>query len=131
MSLVANKRHYDRKHQPLHIKVGDHVLLRLHKGYHIPSTKVLGSKLSQQYAGPFRVLEKIGNLPYRLDFPRHWRVHIKPVPDPSMNPYHCPCPDEPEPVHIEGDTETVKSFEIDRLINRRILSALERIRPTA
>ena len=43
------KHHYNRKHQPMFIKVGDYALLRLHKGYSIPSIQAgdLLTKLSQ------------------------------------------------------------------------------------
>ncbi len=124
---MTMKHDYDRKMQPLNLKPGDYVLLRLHKGYIMPSTKLLGPKLSQQYAGPFRIMEKVGNLAYRIDLPRHWRIHpvvsvaqIEPVPDPSTDPYKRQRPNEPEPIHVEGDTPTIKSFEIERLINKRM-----------
>ena len=56
-------------------KVGDKAFIKLHKGYNILSTALLGKKLSQQYVGPFRVMEKIGRLAYKLEIPAHWRVH--------------------------------------------------------
>ena len=65
--------HYDRTHIPLNLKVGEYTLLRLHKGYHIPS--VASRKLGAQRVGPFKVLGKVGNLVYRLDFPPHWKIH--------------------------------------------------------
>lgn len=118
------KFHYDRKHQPLNMRVGDEALIRLHRGYDIPSTAVLGPKLSQQYTGPFKVTERVGRLAYRLDLPSHWRIH--PVlsvaqlePATSDDPFHRPRPDHPDSVFVEGDTATVKSFEIERLINKR------------
>ena len=43
-------------------KTGDRVMLRLYKGYSIALTKILGRKFTQQYAGPFTVLERIGHL---------------------------------------------------------------------
>lgn len=51
-------------------KVGDFVLLRLHRGFNVPGI-VGNTKLAQQYAGPFKALEKIGRLAYRLDPPPH------------------------------------------------------------
>jgi hypothetical protein len=65
------KRHYDRKHQSLHMKIEDHVLLRLHKDYHISSTKVLEKKLEQQYADSFKITEKVENFAYRVNLSTH------------------------------------------------------------
>ena len=119
------KHHYDRKHQPLYMKPGDYAYIRLHHGYDIPATAVLGPKLSQQYAGPFKILEKVGQLSYRLDLPTHWRIHpvlsvaqLEPAPA-GEDPYRRPRPTHPDSVFVEGDTELVKSFEIERLINKR------------
>lgn len=70
-SQIMAKHAYDKKHKPIQLKINDYALLRLHKGYDIPFIKVLGSKLSQQYAGPFKIIEKIGNLIYRLELPTH------------------------------------------------------------
>ena len=49
------------------MKVGDWVMLKLHKGYSIPSSAGITKKLTQQYIGPFCLLEKVGRLAYKLD----------------------------------------------------------------
>jgi len=119
------KYHYDRKHQPLAMRVGDYALLRLHRGYSIPA--ITNKKLGQQYVGPFRIIDRIGQLAYKLDIPPHWRVHpvftvaqLEPCPSPKNDPFNRPRPEEPPTVFVEGDTESWKSFELKRLLNRRI-----------
>lgn len=126
LGQMYSKQDYDRKHQPLYMKVGDWALLRLHKGYKIPATARLGKKLSQQYVGPFQITEKIGRLAYRLAIPETWRIHpvftvaqLEPVPPPSADPFSRPRPTEPDSVFVEGDTERVKSYEVERLLNKR------------
>lgn len=52
------KFYYDRKHQPLFIKQGNYALIKLPKGYNIPSTA--SRKYSQQFVGPFQITEKVG-----------------------------------------------------------------------
>ena len=68
-ALANQKAHYNRKHQPFFMKVGDWAMLKLYKGYSIPSSAGVTKKLTQQYVGPFRVLEKVGRLAYKLDIP--------------------------------------------------------------
>ena len=120
------KHHYDRKHQPLFMKIDDYALLRLHRGYEIPSTARYESKYSQQYVDPFKILKRIGRLAYRLEIPSHWRIHpvftvtqLKPVPPPTDDPFNRQRPDHPDSVFVEKNTQRVKSFEIERLINKR------------
>lgn len=104
---------------------GDYALLRLHHGYSIPSAK---KKLGQQYVGHFKVIKKVGRLAYQLDIPTHWKVHpiftiaqLEPAPHPTMNPFHRPRPEEPPSVFVEGDTDTMKSFELERILDKRMI----------
>ena len=123
---MSDKFHYDRHHQPMFLKVDDYALLRLHKGYSIPSTAHVTHKLGQQYVGPFRVTERVGRLAYRLDIPPHWRVYpvftiaqLEPMP-PGEDPFARPRPDHPPSVFVEGDTDEWKSYDVERLLNRRV-----------
>ena len=124
---MSMKRSYDRKHHPMYLRVGDYAHIRLHRGYGIPTTRMLGRKLSQQFAGPFRIIERVGRLAYRLDTPTHWRIHpvfsiaqLEPAPDPVDDPFSRPRPDQPPQIHVEGDNEYWKSYEIERLLDRRV-----------
>lgn len=125
-ALANQKAHYNRKHQSLFLKVGDWAMLRLHKGYFIPSSLGVTKKLTQQYVGPFQVLERVGRLAYKLDVPHDWRIYLvfsiaqlEPAPLPAKDPFGRLRPEHPPPVFVEGDTDAVKSFEIDRLLNKR------------
>ena len=123
---MVSKYYYDRKHQLLFMKTGDYALIKLHHGYNISAIEVLGKKLSQQYIGSFKVLEKVGNLAYRLKLPDHWRIHsvlfiaqLESVPSPMDDFFNRSRPDQPDSVFVEGDTNRVKSWEIERFINKR------------
>ena len=122
------KYHYDRRHHPQFFRTGDFALLRLHRGYNVPATKLTGRKYGLQFVGPFKILERIGRLAYRLDIPDSWNVHpifsvaqLEPCPDPKDDPYDRPAPrpDEPPSVFVEGDTPDLKSYELDRILNKR------------
>ena len=126
------KYHYDRRHHPQFFRQGDYALLRLHRGYDIPATKLTGRKYGLQFVGPFRVVERIGKLAYRLDIPDTWKVHpvfsvaqLEACPDPQDDPYQkdrpVPRPDEPPPVFVEGDTPTSKSYELAKILNKRVM----------
>ena len=91
------KYQFDKKHKPMFFKVGDFVLLRLHRGFNVPGISG-NTKLVQQYAGPFRILEKIGRLGYRLELPPSLSsihpvisiAHLEPAPNPADDPFHRP-----------------------------------------
>ena len=122
---INAKHYYDKHHQPLFLKEGSFALLRLHKGYNIPANASITKKLGQQYTGPFKVLRRIGSLAYELDIPTHWKVHpvfsiamLEPMPSGS-DPYERPVPDQPDAIHVEGDTATQKSWEVERIVDKR------------
>lgn len=117
------KRYYDRKHQPQHYTVGDSVYIRLHKGYHIPD-KGISNKWLQQDAGPFKVIERVGKLAYRLELPSHMKIHnvisvahLEPAPigeDPFARPY------QPNPPPVAEDADGA-DYELDAILNKRTI----------
>ena len=118
---MRSKFYYDQSHKPLDLAVGQYVLLRLHKGYHIPS--VTSRKLGAQRVGPFKIIEKIGGLAYRLELPPHWRIHpvisvthLEPAPNPHDDPFKRPRPAHPPAVSMEGD---IGIYYVEKLIDRR------------
>lgn len=100
---------------------GDWALLRLHRGYNIPSAT--NHKLDQQYAGPFKVLERIGRLAYRLQVPDHWKIHnvfsiaqLEPAPAPGSDPYNRPLLDKPGPIEAGADV-----YKVERILDKRVI----------
>lgn len=57
------------------MKVGDWVMLKLHKGYLILSSVRVTKKLIQQYVGPFQIEKEVGRLAYRLKIPSDRKIH--------------------------------------------------------
>ena len=118
---LANKFHYERQHQTMFLKVGDWALLRLHKGYKIPSTMGVTKKLTQQYVGPLKVLARVGRLAYRLEIPDSWLVHpvstvaqLEPCPAPSSDPFQQPRDEHIPPFFTNPDGSV--NCEIERLL---------------
>ena len=123
-AAMAMKYYYDRQHQPKSFKVRDMVNIRLHRGYTLPA--VTNKKLQQQFAGLLKVIKRVGRLAYKLDVPPNWNIHpvisiahLEPASRQCDDPYDRPRPDHPEPVHVEGDTETMKSWELEAILSRR------------
>ncbi|KAM3498445.1 hypothetical protein MY11210_009673 [Beauveria gryllotalpidicola] len=86
IAAMNMKYHYDRRHTPRFFAVGDYANLRLHRGYSVAG--LLGGKFRAQFAGPFRIRERIGRAAYRLELPENWRIHdVVPVaPPPTRTP---------------------------------------------
>lgn len=99
------------------------VLLNLHKGYKLPGGG--NHKFTQQRVGPFKVLERIGNLAYRLELPPRWSIHpvisiahLSPMPA-GDDPFQRALPSLPEIIEVDGDSDEWKSYELDRILDKR------------
>ena len=92
----------------------------------VPSTVSLTKKLTQQYVGPFQVIERVDRLAYRLAVHEDWRVHpifniwqldscSSPHEDPSrrLRPRHIPP--------MSANEEGTKNYEVERLLNKRTI----------
>lgn len=124
--MSNQKTTYDQKHQPLFMKIGQWAMLQLHKGYNISVTAGVTRKLTQQYASPFCIVEKVGCLAYKLDKPPDWRIH--PVFSMAKLELVAPLakylfvklfPSNSLFVLVKDDTNKLKSFELERLLNKR------------
>ena len=85
------KSYADRRRRPLAFEVGDHVFLRVSPRRGLTRFG-RGGKLSPRYIGPFDILERVGEVAYRLALPPqlsgiHDVFHIsmlrRYMPDPS------------------------------------------------
>ncbi|GJZ44530.1 hypothetical protein Tco_0591785 [Tanacetum coccineum] len=92
------KSYADLKHKPMEFYVGDRVMLKASPWKGVVCFGKQG-KLNPRYVGPFKVLEKVRSISYKLELPQELsRVH---------NTFHVPnlkkCySDEPLAVPLEG-----------------------------
>jgi hypothetical protein len=75
LSQDAMKAQSDSKRRALEFAIGDWVWLRLHHRSAAGITPVKSSKLSPHFYGPYKVIEGIGNVPYRLQLPSKAKIH--------------------------------------------------------
>lgn len=125
LALLKQKVTYDQKHQPLFIKVGEWAILQLYKGYSIPATAGVTKKLILQYVNPFHIVQKVGRLAYKLDVPPNWQIHpiffmaqLELASAPAKDPFERPFSSNPPFIFVEGNTNRVKSLEIESLLNK-------------
>nr|KYP73255.1 Transposon Ty3-G Gag-Pol polyprotein [Cajanus cajan] len=89
----AMKRWADTRRRDLHFDIGDLVYVRLRPR----------GKLQKRYFGPFKVLEKVGNVAYKLDLPPTARIHN--VFHISLLRPHLGPPPSPQPLSLPLDVE--------------------------
>ncbi|GKE22449.1 hypothetical protein Tco_1433961 [Tanacetum coccineum] len=69
------KRYMDLKRKPMEFQVGDKVMLKVLPWKRVVSFGKWG-KVNPRYVGPFKVLEKVGSIAYKLELPQELsRVH--------------------------------------------------------
>ena len=69
------KKYYDQGKRDVSFEPGDFVYLKLQPYRQKSLKKKFNVKLSQRYYGPFKVLERIGEVAYKLELPSTSRLH--------------------------------------------------------
>ncbi|MCO5548427.1 hypothetical protein L7F22_001883 [Adiantum nelumboides] len=70
------KREADKHRSQLDLKLGQYVMLKFNK---VRLKKIVGKgkvvKLSNRFYGPFKIIEEVNDVTFRLELPSHWRIH--------------------------------------------------------
>lgn len=69
------KKQADRGRSERHFKVGDNVFLKLQPYVQSSLAPRSNKKLSFKYFGPYKVVKRIGQVAYQLEFPPHSSIH--------------------------------------------------------
>ena len=120
------KRHYDDKHKSIYMRERNYAFIKLHHEYDILSTTILKLKFSQQFADSFRVLKRVKRLVYKLKLLFHWRIYsilfiaqLESISVSIENSFRRHKIESLEFIFVENDTNKIKFFEIERLMNKR------------
>jgi hypothetical protein len=70
MNLAADTKRFDRTFQ-----VGELVLLKLQSYAQSSVINRPCPKLAMKYFGPYKILERIGAVAYKLELPDHCQIH--------------------------------------------------------
>ena len=93
----------------------------MHRRYNIPSAT--NRKLDQQYASPFKVLEKVGRLAYWLKILDYWKIYnvfsiaqLEPALALGSDLYNRPILDEPSLVKVETN-----AYEVEGILDKQVI----------
>nr|GFC31411.1 putative reverse transcriptase domain-containing protein [Tanacetum cinerariifolium] len=121
------KSYADLKHKPMEFQVGDKLMLKVSPWKGVVRFGKRG-KLNPRYVGPFKVLERIGDVAYKLNLPEelsrvHNTLHVS-----NLKKCHA---DEPfavsldelhfdDKLHYEEEPVEIMNREVKRLKRSRI-----------
>jgi len=106
---------YNRRHQPIHFKEGELVMMDARNlRLRLPS-----KKLAPRFLGPFRIAEAVGKQAYRLHLPTSWKIHDV-INVSRLEKYNrrkgSQEPSLPEGIMLPGGEE---EWEIEKLLGKR------------
>ncbi|KAJ4786652.1 polyprotein [Rhynchospora pubera] len=69
------KTGYDRSHRDVSYSVGQWVLLRLNHRIAVGICHKANAKLAPRFYGPYKIVDRVGEVAYRLELPANARIH--------------------------------------------------------
>ena len=128
---VMHKRRYDQIHINIQFKIEDYAFFELYFDYII--FDLSNHKFSQQRVDSFKIIEKIDTLTYRLELSSIMQIHfvifiaqLKSASSSNSDSYRRSKSNNSSSITTKNDdsddSTQISSYEIERLLNRRIIS---------
>ena len=74
-SQLRMKQQADKKCRKIELQVGDFVYLKLQPYKQRSLAQRANQKLSMRYYGPYKIIQRVGTVAYKLELPRDFRIH--------------------------------------------------------
>src|SRR3954466_9780698 len=125
-ALVLAKAHQERNanksRRDVQFSVNDHVLLSSAHINLASQAKRPSRKLQHRFIGPYRIVQKISAVTYKLELPSTLKIHpvfhvsvLRPYQPPDSIAHRPPHTPPPDPVTIDDNLE----FEVERILDHR------------
>ena len=69
------ERAYNKNHIPITFEIRDQVMINLHSLRFPDAVEGKGAKLTRRYEGPFKIIDKLLDVTYRLRIPHTYDIH--------------------------------------------------------
>jgi Chromo (CHRromatin Organisation MOdifier) domain len=131
LAKANQEKHANKSRRDVHFQVGDQVLLSASHINLASQAQRPTKKLQHRFLGPYKILQKVSSVAYRLDLPDSLRIHpvfhvslLRAYKDPASFPDRPPPDLPPPPVTINDAPEYVVERILDHRTHRRRLEYL-------
>jgi hypothetical protein len=122
LAKARQERNANRTRRDLSFKVGEQVLLSATNIRLASQVKQPSKKLQARFIGPYRIIEEVSPVAYRLELPPTMKIHpvfhvslLKQYHKPDKVPDREVPPAPPDPITIDEREE----FEVEKILDRR------------
>ena len=126
LAKAQQEKNANRSRREVEYQVGDQVLLSSNHINLASQARWPSKKLQHQFTGPYRVIQKVSPVAFKLDLPPSLKIHpvfhvslLRPYKDPASIANRDPPPPSPPAVTIDDHLEYEVEYILDQRQHRR------------